>query len=194
MEATERKVQEFEPAGLADVLRGRRSVNFFKHEPVGTEILLEAIEIARWAPNHRLTEPWRFYVIGDETAEAIARFASDFELAAKGERAAQLRYDRLSAIPGNFILTSRRSDDEIIDLENYAACCCAAQNLMLYLWPHGIAVKWTTGAFTQTREFFELLGIDPDAERLVGFFWYGIPKAVPTQKRRDVSEIVIEKP
>lgn len=194
MEATERKVQEFEPTDLADVLRGRRSVNFFEPEPVGTEILLEAIEIARWAPNHRLTEPWRFYVIGDETAETIARFAADFELEAKGERAAQLRYDRLSAIPGNFILTSRRSDDEIVDLENYAACCCAVQNLMLYLWQHGIGVKWTTGPFTQTREFFELLGIDPDAERLVGFFWYGIPKAVPTQKRRDVSEIVIEKP
>ncbi len=194
MEARNRQPQAPEPTDFTELLRGRRSVNFFEPEPVGTEVLLEAIEVARWAPNHRLTEPWRFYVLGDETADAIARCAAELDRSTKGERAAKLRYDRMSAIPGNFVLTSQRSDDEIVDLENYAACCCAVQNLMLYLWQRGIGVKWTTGPVTREHAFYDLVGMDPESERLVGLFWYGIPKAVPNQKRRDVAEIVIQKP
>ena len=92
-------------------------------------------------------------------------------------------------------MTTRRSDDELTDRENYAACCCAVQNLMLYLWQHGIGVKWTTGAITREPRFYELLGIDSGVERIVGLFWYGRPKVVPQpQPRRDVGEIAIEMP
>ena len=70
MEARNRQPQAPDPTDFTELLRGRRSVNFFEPEPVGAEVLLEAIEVARWAPNHRLTEPWRFYVLGDETADA----------------------------------------------------------------------------------------------------------------------------
>ena len=65
---------------------------------------------------------------------------------------------------------------------------------MLYMWKCGIGVKWTTGAMTREPRFYELAGIDPAAEFVVGFFWYGRPKVVPTQKRRDVSEIVFDRP
>lgn len=179
---------------FADALRARRTINLFEPEPVDPAVLLEAIEVARWAPNHRLTEPWRFYVLGDETAEAVASLAAELETAAKGERVGAARYARLKAIPGNFVLTSQRSDDELVDRENYAACCCAVQNLMLYLWQRGVGVKWTTGGMTREAAFYELLGIDATAELVVGYFWYGRPKVVPTQKRRDVADIVIEKP
>lgn len=182
-------------ADLAELLRGRRSINLFEPEPVGTDELLAAIELARWAPNHRLTQPWRFYLLGDETAEAVARFTAELETAAKGERAGAARYSRLKAIPGNFVVTSRRSEDELTDREDYAACCCAVQILMLYLWQRGIGVKWTTGAITREQGFYDLLGIDPAGERVVGFFWYGRPKVVPKpQERRPVSDIVVPKP
>jgi nitroreductase len=181
-------------ADVADVLRSRRSINLFEPEPVDRALLLDAIEAARWAPNHRLTEPWRFYVLGEDTAEAIARLAAQIETAAKGERVGAARYERLKSIPGNFVVTSQRSDDELLDRENYAACCCAVQNLMLYLWPLGVGVKWTTGGMTREQAFYDLLGIDAAREDVVGFFWYGRPKVVPTQRRREVAEIVIEKP
>jgi nitroreductase len=91
-----------------------------------------------------------------------------------------------------FVLTSARSDDSLVERENYAACCCAAQNLMLYLWRQGIGVKWTTGSITRQQRLYDLLGIDSSEESLVGFFWYGVPKVVPTQKRRPVEEIVTQ--
>jgi nitroreductase len=181
-------------AAVADAIRSRRSINLFEPEPVGTAKLLEAIELARWAPNHRLTEPWRFYVIGEQTAEAIIRFAVEFETGAKGERAGAARFARLKSIPGFFVVTCRRSDDALLQHEDYAACCCAVQNLMLYLWPLGIGVKWTTGGITREQGFYDAVGIDAATESVVGFFWYGRPKMIPVQKRREVEDIVVRRP
>jgi nitroreductase len=179
---------------FAAVLRGRRSIDLFEPEPVGTGVLLEAIELARWAPNHRLTEPWCFYLIGQKTARGIIELAAEIDTAKKGEAAGAKRRQRLQAIPGFFVLTSRRSDDPLLEREDFAACCCAAQNLMLYLWQRGIGVKWTTGGVTRHGRFYELLGIEIGKETVVGFFWYGVPKVVPAQQRRPVAEIVMERP
>jgi nitroreductase len=179
---------------LAAVLRGRRSIDLFAADPVGVDRLRAAVEVARWAPNHRLTEPWRFYLLGPATLRAVVDLAVELEVAAKGERAGPVRRARLEAIPGMFVLTSKRSEDALVEREDYAACCCAAQNLMLYLWALGIGVKWTTGGITREQRFYELLGIDSKTELVVGFFWYGVPKVVPTRQRRSVEEIVVERP
>jgi len=181
-------------AHLAELIRSRRSIDLFEPEPPGTERLLEAIELARWAPNHRLTEPWRFYVIGERTAAAIVDLAVEVERAAKGDAAAEARRRRWGAIPAFFVVTCARSGDPLREREDYAACCCAVQNLMLYMWESGLGVKWTTGAVTREPRFFEIVGIDAEAESVVGLFWYGRPRVVPTQKRRDVGEIVVERP
>jgi len=177
---------------LAETLRGRRSINLFEPEPVGTGVLMEAIELARWAPNHRLSEPWRFYVIGEKTKHAIDQCAADFEAETKGARVGAARLQRLRAVPAYFVLTSALSgDDPLREIEDYAATCCAAQNLMLYLWQRGVGAKWTTGAITRERRFYDLLGIDPALESIVGFFWYGKAKVVPEQSRKPVEEIVV---
>lgn len=179
---------------FASVLRGRRSIDLFLPDPVPVDTLMAAIELAGWAPNHRLTEPWRFYLIGPTTLRGVIDLAVELEIAKKGERAGPIRRARLEAVPGTFVLTSARSEDALTERENYAACCCAAQNLMLYLWRQGIGVKWTTGAMTRHARFYELLGIDAGKESVVGFFWYGIPKVIPTQKRKPIGEIVTELP
>jgi nitroreductase len=186
---TREEAQEAREA-FAAVLRGRRSIDLYAPEPIGTEELLEAIDVARWAPNHRLTEPWRFYVIGKQTAADVIELAAEIDTAKKGERAGEARRARLRGIPGFFVLASARNTDPLVDRENYAACCCAAQNLMLYLWRCGIGAKWTTGDVTRHPRFYELLSIDASQESVVGFFFYGFPKVVPEQKRRSVGDIV----
>jgi nitroreductase len=175
---------------LAAILRGRRSVDLYEQQPVALDVVRDAIEVARWAPNHRLTEPWHFYLVGPATREALTTLAVELDTAAKGERAGAARRQRLSGVPGFLVLTSRRSDDALLEREDYAACCCAAQNLQLYLWQRGVGTKWSTGGITRQPRFYELLGIDAVKEQVVGFFWYGVPKVIPTQKRRDVATIV----
>lgn len=175
----------------ADLLRSRRTTNLFEPEPVGNSVLLDAIEVARWAPNHRLTEPWRFYSIGPDTAAAVAECWAAYEAEIKGAAAGAARAKRLAAIPGHFVVTTIRDENDVIDLENYAASCCAVQNLMLYLWQRGVGVKWTTGAITREARLYRVLGIDERQERIVGYFWYGVPIAVAEQKRRSVEDISI---
>ena len=172
------------------VLRGRRSIDLFAPDAVAVDTVRAAIEVARWAPNHRLTEPWKFYLLGPASLRSLIDLAVELEIAKKGERAGPVRRARLEAVPGMFVLTSARSEDASLEREDYAACCCAAQNLMLYLWGKGIGAKWTTGGITRHARFHELLGIDVTQESVVGLFWYGVPKVIPTQKRRPVEEIV----
>ncbi|MGD8808584.1 MAG: nitroreductase [Gammaproteobacteria bacterium] len=178
------------PEDLDALLRSRRTINLFEPEPVAEELLLGAIDVARWAPNHKLTQPWRFYVVSQATKEKIARCAADIDAAAKGERVGQARYERLMAVPATFVVTSRIGNGELMDLEDYAAACCAVQNLTLSLWSRGVGVKWTTGAVTREPAFYELVGVDAGAERVIGYFWYGTPKLVPEQKRKPVDDIV----
>ena len=175
----------------AELIRGRRTINLFDPEPVGAEVLLDAIELARWAPNHKLTEPWRFYLVGPEALAKVADCWATFEAGSKGEAAGAARRKRLAGIPGHFVVTSARHADANIDRENYAACCCAVQNLMLYLWQRRVGVKWTTGGITREPGFYEALGIDMNAELIVGYFWYGRPAVVAPQRRRAVGEIVV---
>ena len=47
---------------FANSIRSRRTVKLFKNEEVSRDIIIKAIEVARWAPNHHLTEPWNFYI------------------------------------------------------------------------------------------------------------------------------------
>jgi nitroreductase len=182
-----------EPAVLAvaELIRGRRTINLFEPEPVGEQALLDAIELARWAPNHKLTEPWRFYLVGPEALVRVADCWAAFEAEAKGPAAGVARRKRLAGIPGHFVVTSARHADANIDRENYAACCCAVQNLMLYLWQRRIGVKWTTGAITRQPRFYETLGIDAAAEVIVGYFWYGRAAVIAPQQRRGVGELVV---
>src|SRR5881397_2337578 len=49
---------------LEQAIRSRRTVKAFGREPVERETLEELLELARWAPNHNLTNPWRFRVLG----------------------------------------------------------------------------------------------------------------------------------
>jgi nitroreductase len=180
--------------GFAALLRGRRSIDLYTPDPVPASVVLEAIDVARWAPNHRLTQPWRFYLIGPATRSSVIDLAVAIDVAKKGERAGPVRRARLDAVPGFLVLTTRRSDDPLVDREDYAACCCAAQNLMLTLWERGIGTKWTTGGITRDARFHELLGIEAAQEAVVGFIWYGVPKVVPTQERRPVAELVTQLP
>lgn len=178
-------------AEIADVLRGRRTIHNFLPDVPPIELIEEAIEIARWAPNHHHTEPWHFYLLGPESIAKVVDLNAGLVAEKKGEEAGEAKRKRWSTIPGWLVVTCDRSEDSLRQDEDYAACCCAVQNLSLALWTHGVGVKWTTGAVTRHPELFELLGANPDQERSIGIFWYGYPAGdVPTQKRKAVSEIL----
>ncbi len=179
---------------IADVIRHRRTIDNFQPETLPREAILRAIDLARWAPNHKHTEPWRFHLLGAETAREIVRLNTELVRQKKGDTAADAKHQRWSAVPGWLALTCDVSDDPIRAEEDYAACCCAAQNLALALWAEGIGMKWSTGAVTRTDEFAQLLGLEQGERRIVGLFWYGYPASISDSRRKPVEEILDERP
>ena len=179
---------------LADLIAGRRTIHEFLPDAVSRSVVHKAIEAARWAPNHRLTEPWHFYLLGPESIGGIISLNTEIAREKSGAQAAEEKQRFWSAIPGWMVLTCDRSDSPLRAQEDYAACCCAAQNFMLYLWMHGIGTKWTTGAVVRDPRFYELLWIDAQAEAVVGMFWYGYPRTCPVTDRKPLSQILVELP
>ena len=187
--ASDRRLQE-----IAEGIRNRRTVKLFLQRPVSRELVLDAIEVARWAPNHHVTEPWHFYVLGPETIREAVELTRIVTTERKGEKMGDFKAASAAERPGWLVVTCRQSDDELMQREDYASCACAIQNLMLYLSAAGVASKWSTGPITRDDRFLRLLGMDPEEEFVVGLIWYGYAKVTPAQSRKDVAEIVTERP
>ena len=76
---------------FADLLRGRRTVNLYRQVPVAPELVRDAIESASWAPNHHVTEPWRFYLLGAETIGRCLDLCEALVTAKKSREAAAFK-------------------------------------------------------------------------------------------------------
>ena len=179
---------------FAEVLQGRRTINLYLQTPVPEALVNEAIELATWAPNHHVTEPWRFILPGPATVERILDLCQEIVCAKKGEELAKHKRDSWGEKPGWLIVTCERSDDALRQQEDYAACSAAVQNFMLYLWKAGVGSKWTSGEITRDPRFFNVLGIDESQAFVVGMIWFGYPKLTPAQSRRELDEVLVTLP
>ena len=110
----------------------------------------------------------------------------------KGADLGEFKAQSAAQIPGWLVVTCDKSDDELLQREDYASCACAIQNLMLYLSEAGVATKWSTGPITRDSRFYELLGANEAEVLVVAIVWYGYPKITPTQSRKEVAEITTE--
>lgn len=178
----------------SELLRSRRTIHEFKEQLPPREIVLRGLELARWAPNHLLTEPWHFYLLGPETAQAIAELNAKLTTRNKGPEAGEVKLARWQRIPGWLVVTCENIDDSLQAREDYAACCCAIHNFSLYLWSEGVGVKWTTGDVIREPEFYDLIWVDPTLETVVGLLWYGYPAEVPQTARTPLSQVMVELP
>jgi len=174
---------------LGERIRSRRTIKLYLHQPVDQKLILDAIEVARWAPNHHLTEPWHFYILGKKRIAEAVELTRTVVGERKGREIGDFKARAHAEIPGWLVVTCDRSEDDLRQQEDYASCACAIQNLMLYLSEAGVATKWATGAMTRDARFYGLMGLDPDKVMVVGIVWYGYAKITPTQSRRPVAEI-----
>lgn len=179
---------------FAEVLRGRRTIELFLQTPVPEKLILAAIETATWVPNHHVTEPWHFYLLGKETKERCLDLCRDIVTDKKGAEAGEFKRQSWSQKPGWLVVTCRRSKDELLQRENYAACSAAVHALMLYLWKAKVGSKWTTGDITRDSRFFDIIGVDEAQEFVVSLMWYGYPKLTPTQSRKDLANVLVKRP
>ncbi len=148
---------------VESAIRTRRTHKAFRPEPVPRPLLDELLELARWVPNHHLTNPWRFRVVG---ADALARLkqAAGPEAAAKLDRA-----------PTLVAATATRREDPVADLEDLCATACAVYAVLLAAHGRGLAGYWRTPGVLRTKEGLDALSIRAD-ERFIALIHLGWPR------------------
>ncbi len=146
-----------------DAIRTRRTHKAYRPEPVDPEVLAELLELARWAPNHHLTSPWRFRVLGPQALAAL-KAAAGPEAGAKLDRAPTLVAASVVA-----------ADDPVQDEEDRAAGAVAAYIVLLAAHARGLAGYWRTPAVLRTAEGRAAVAI-PDAEHVLGLLHLGRPR------------------
>jgi nitroreductase len=161
---------------LDELIRTRRTQKAYEPGPVDRELLDELFELARWAPNHHLTNPWRFRVLGPAALEAL-KAAAGPEAAAKLDRAPTL-------VAASVVQTG----DEVADDEDFAAAACASFIVLLGAHARGLDGYWRTPEVLRTLEGRAACGVQ-DGERVLGLLHLGRGKGTkPAPDRAPVED------
>ena len=186
------------PKDLDELIHSRRSIfpKDYTGERVDDAIVKQIIENARWAPTHKLTEPWRFLVFTGDGIKALADFQAD--LYRKVTEAAgtfnEANYQKLRTKPmlsSHILVVLMRPDEKesIPEIEETGAVFCAIQNMYLTATAYGVGAYLSTGGITYFKEAKEHLGLE-ERDRLIGFFHLGVPaRSYPQGKRMPCEEI-----
>jgi nitroreductase len=171
-------------------IQQRSSVRHYRPEPVSRTIIEQLLQCAVRAPNHKLTEPWRFTVFG---SGARARFA---ELRARHRlkrydnpaapealaAAAKIRRETIDT-PAFVVISSKVDQDEITREEDYAASMMAAENLMIAAESLGLGSYLKTGGIMRDPELLQLARV-AEGFRVVAIISLGYPADRETPRRR----------
>jgi nitroreductase len=153
-------------------IRTRRTHKAYAAEPVDRETLDQLLDLARWAPNHNLTNPWRFRVLGPRSLERLKRAAGP-EAASKLDRA-----------PTLVVCSCVLGGEEVQDEEDLHATAVAAYIVLVAAHARGLGGYWRTPAVLRTDAGHEAVGLEPN-ERFVALIHLGHPvqeKAAPERE------------
>ncbi len=178
-----------------DVIRAietRQSVGRMRQDPVRRDLIERILKSAVHAPNHRITEPWRFHVFtgkgrGElakaraETARLMAEAEGEHEEMAAG----RISRERKKAFRAPVVIAviSTAGRDEVETLENYAACAAAVQNMQLTAHALGLASIWRTGPVAYHENMRRFFGLE-DGDRIVAYLYVGYPDMGERPRRR----------
>jgi nitroreductase len=161
---------------LDELIRTRRTQKAYEPGPVDRETLDELFELARWAPNHHLTNPWRFRVLGPAALEALK--------AAAGPEAA-VKLDRAPTLVAASVV---QTGDEVADDEDFAAAACASFIVLLGAHARGLDGYWRTPGVLRTPEGRAACGVQ-DGERVLGLLHLGRGRGTkPAPERAPVAD------
>jgi len=163
---------------VVDAIRSRRTHKQYGSEPVDEATLRELLDLARYAPNHHLTQPWRFRVLGPETRRLIDDLA--------GEKEAR----KLRRAPTLVLATAALSGDPLTDEEDLHATAAAVYAVLLGATARGLASYWRTPACFREPSVRAVLGL-AGGERVVSLIHLGPRLSEPSVKERLPLEEVL---
>ncbi len=164
-----------------------------KPDPIPRALIEQLLDAAVWAPNHRLTEPWQFFVLEGAAKRRFAEIRREFRRsqlpnpeAPEVQAALDKVYQSAVETPILIAVTSHLADDPETREEDVWATYGAAYAFMLGAWAYGVGTYFRTGALRDALGLRELLGL-PDNRRIIGVIYVGYPAEVPQRKRSPAS-------
>ncbi len=174
---------------VIEAITTRRSIPLFKPDPVPRDLVDRLLNAAVWVPNHRLTEPWQFFVLGEETRRRFGEIRRDFRKATLPnpdlpavQPALQKIIDDTVKTPLIIVFTARGHADPELQEENHWATFGAAYAFMLAAWSEGVGTYFRSGPIREHPPLREMLGLEDD-QRIIGVLYAGYPSAVPQKQR-----------
>jgi nitroreductase len=165
---------------IFEAIKSRRSVGLTKGT-VSDRDLQTIIEAATWAPNHRMTQPWRFTAINGDTFLRL------------GERLAELENDpgqkkKLERSPAAVVVSYVVDAKPDVAQEDRDATAAAIQNMLLTAHAMGFGAIWRTGSYVRSEHFARLIRL-PENEQVVALIGIGEPAISPVVQVRDIAAV-----
>jgi nitroreductase len=167
---------------IEQAIRSRRTHKAYAPEAIERETLDELFELARWAPNHHLTNPWRFRVLGPASLTALKAAADALD---PGSGA------KLHRAPTLVAVSVTQAGDPVADEEDALAGAVASYIVLLAAHARGLAGYWRTPAVLRLPEGRAALGIG-DGERVLGLLHLGRPRQEQRTPDREPVEAVVK--
>ena len=180
-------------ADTLEAIRTRRAIKEYLPTEIPREWIEELLDAAHWAPNHHLTHPWRFHVFtgsGREQLVGARQAAVRWGAEQRGQEVPQEALDfarqKCFSAPAIIIVSMIGSDNPIMDRENYAACWCAIQNLLLAATARGLGSYPSTGDWIDQNFVGPVLGM-AEGERPISCIFLGYSEQATMAKRLPVD-------
>jgi nitroreductase len=159
-------------------IRARRTHKQYGSEPVPADELRSLLDLARHAPNHHLTQPWRFRVLGPETRAALDTVVPEKEVA------------KLRRAPTLVLATAALSGDPVTDEEDLLATAAAVYAVLLGATGRGLASYWRTPGCFREPAVRSMLGL-AENEQVVSLIHLGPVLSQPPEKERAPLDDVV---
>jgi nitroreductase len=181
------------------LIKSRRSTKprLFNGKKIDDEIIWQILENANWAPNHGLTQPWRYQVFTDAGLIKLAEFQADlYQKTTAPEKFKLEKYERMQSniLKSSHVIVicmARQKSETIPEIEEIEAVACSVQNMALTAATYEICSFWGSGVVTYTPELKEFLGLG-EKDHCLGYLYLGYSDTpTTTSRRRSIKENVI---
>ncbi|MGE7824808.1 nitroreductase family protein [Paenibacillus sp. NPDC093718] len=176
---------------VSEAIRTRRSLGKVKPDAVPQEWIEQIVEAGTWAPNHKLTEPWKFFVMQGEGRDVLGNALGDIQAAGGDDTSeeavnAARESGRTKAYRAPVVIgvaVEPSTDPKVIELEEYGAVFAAIQNMLLQIHELGLGAVWRTGEPCFHTLLNQAFGLKPE-DKMLGFLYIGYPDMEPKQGKR----------
>ncbi len=189
---------KFSLSEITDLIHHRRTIfpKDYTDRLVHREMVERVIGNGTWAPNHGMTQPWRFTVFMGDARQRLSTFlGEEYMRITPTEKFLQKKFENVTQRPLQSTVViglgmERDPNGKISEREELMACACAVQNMYLTATAYGLGAFWATGAALTGDGMRSFLGLSGSGQSL-GLFYMGYPAIEwPKSHRKPLENMV----